>query len=217
MGEAMGDAMGDAMVSEGRGADASAARRRAILDAALAEFTAHGVAGASIAGIRRRAGASVGSIYHHFGDKDGIAGTLYLEGLSDYQLGLLAVLGEAGSTRAGIEAVVHHHVRWVVEHQDLARFLLLGRDASVVVATEWPLRALNRRFFDEVARWTGPRMQAGELRRLEPELLTALWIGPSQELARHWLAARSRVSPADAAPVLADAAYRSLTQEVEQR
>ncbi len=201
------------MVLEGRGAKAVTARRRSILDAALVEFTAHGVAGASIAAIRRRAGASVGSIYHHFGDKDGIAGALYLEGLHDYQQGVLATLAAADSTRAGIESVVHHHLGWISQHQDLARFLLLGRDASVVVSTEWPLPALTRRFFDEVATWTRPRMQAGELLELEPELMSALWIGPSQELARHWLAGRTRRPVTDAAPVLAAAAYRSLTEE----
>ena len=32
--------------------------------------------------------------------------------------------------------------------------------------------------------------RAGELRELRAELMTALWIGPSQDLARHWLAGR---------------------------
>ena len=141
-------------------------RRSVILDAALAEFTAHGVAGTSIADIRRRSGASVGSIYHHFGGKDGIAGALYLEGLRDYQQGLVEVLGEAETTRAGIEGAVHHHVGWITAHPDLARFLLLGRDARVVVATETPLRVMNRRFFAEVTGWTRPRVADGELRDL---------------------------------------------------
>jgi hypothetical protein len=53
-------------------------------------------------------------------------------------------------------------------------------------------------------------MEAGELRTLAPELLTSLWIGPSQDLARHWLAGRSRISLTEAAPVLADAAWKTL-------
>jgi AcrR family transcriptional regulator len=193
-----------------RRADAAADRRRAILDAALAEFTAHGVAGASIEDIRRRSGASVGSIYHHFGDKDGIAGALYLDGLRDYQEGFVEALADARSTRQGVQRVVHHHARWITNHRDLARFLLLGRDARVVVASERPLRELNRRFFGAVSDWTGPRVASGELRPLDAELLTALWIGPSQDLARHWLAGRSRISLIDAAPALADAAWRCL-------
>jgi AcrR family transcriptional regulator len=186
-------------------------RRAAILAAALAEFTTHGVAGASIDDIRRRSGASVGSIYHHFGGKEGVAGALYIEGLGDYQDGFLATLRNAASTKDGVEEAVLHHAEWVSSHRELARFLLLGRDARLVVGAELPLRELNRRFFLAVGRWTRPRVRAGELRRLEPELMTALWIGPSQELARHWLAGRSRVSPLQAAAMLGDAAWRCLT------
>jgi AcrR family transcriptional regulator len=187
------------------------ARRQAILSAALTEFNVHGVAGANIEDIRRRSGASVGSIYHHFDGKDGIAGALYLEALADYQEGFVDTLDAAKSTREGVEAAVRHHVAWIDGHRELARFLLLGRDARTVIATERPLRDQNRRFFARVAGWTRPRVAGGELRDLEPELLTALWIGPSQELARHWLAGRTRTSLTDAAPSLAAAAWRSLS------
>jgi AcrR family transcriptional regulator len=189
----------------------AADRRAAILDAALAEFTEHGVAGASIDAIRRRSGASVGSIYHHFGGKDGIAGALYLDGLRSYQDGFVDALARADSTRSGVEGAVHHHLEWVAAHPELARFLLLGRDASVVVATERPLRELNRGFFGQVQRWTRPRVRAGELRELDLELMTALWIGPAQELARLWLAGRTQTSFLQAAPALADAAWKSLS------
>src|ERR1700730_12909703 len=112
------------------------ARRAAILEAARAAFTEHGVAGASIEDIRRRCGASVGSIYHHFGGKDGIAGALYLEGLRDYQRGLVLAFAGAHSTREGVEGRVHQHVGCLTAHEDLGRCLLLGRDARAVVATE---------------------------------------------------------------------------------
>lgn len=185
-------------------------RRDEILEAALAAFVEHGVAGTSIEEIRRRSGASVGSIYHHFGGKDGLAGALYLDGLGSYQQGFLAALATASSTRAGVEGGVRHHLEWVATHPELARFLLLGRDASVIVATARPLRELNRRFFSAVRRWSEPRIAAGELRDLSPDLETALWIGPAQELSRHWLAGRTRIELADAAGVLAPAAWTSL-------
>jgi AcrR family transcriptional regulator len=188
-------------------------RRAAILDAALGAFTEHGVAGASIEDIRRRSGASIGSIYHHFGGKDAIAGALFLEGMGDYQRGFLDVLSAAGSTRDGVEGAVRHHIGWIAEHRELAQFLLLGRDAGTVAASEVELRDLNRGFFHTVHEWVRPRVKRGELRPMEPEVLTALWIGPSHELARQWLAGRSRVSLPDAAPVLAEAAWNSLKKE----
>jgi AcrR family transcriptional regulator len=191
-------------------------RRSAILHAALIEFNAKGLAGASIADIRRRSGASVGSIYHHFGDKEGIAGALHLEGLLEYQRGFIGELDAARDARDGVQRVVHHHVRWISRHAELARFMLLGRDAGVTLSTERPLKELNRRFFGAVQRWAAPLVEKGELRELSPEVLTALWIGPSQELARQWLAGRTRVNPTDAAPVLAEAAWRSMTPEARR-
>jgi AcrR family transcriptional regulator len=189
-------------------------RRRAILDAALSAFGEHGVAGTSIEEIRRRSGASVGSIYHHFRGKDELAGALYLNGLADYQAGFISVLIGSSSTRSGIEEAVRHHLNWITEHEDLARFLLLGRDASTVAATERPLRELNRRFFRAVQYWTHPRVKARELRNLAPEVVTALWIGPSQELSRHWLAGRTtEIDLAGSAAVLATAAWLSLKEE----
>ena len=143
-------------------------RREAILEAALVEFNAKGIAGTSIADLRRRSGASVGSIYHHFGDKDGIAATLHLEGLVDYQGGFLAALTGAAGARDGIERGVRHHVQWIARNRELARFMLLGRDAGTTLATERPLRELNRRFFGAVQRWAAPLVENGEIRELEP-------------------------------------------------
>lgn len=151
------------------------------------------------------------SIYHHFEGKEEIVAMLYVDGLRGYQEGFVATLDEAASTREGVEGAVHHHLAWIAHHRELAVFLLLERDARVLTASTDALRILNVCFFRAVRDWAAPRTRAGELRDLEPEVLTALWIGPSQELARHWLADPSRISLTDAAPELAGAARRSLT------
>lgn len=51
--------------------------RRQILDTVLALFGEHGYFATSVQDISRASGVSVGSIYHHFGDKEGIARALY--------------------------------------------------------------------------------------------------------------------------------------------
>ena len=102
------------------------ARRQEILDAALRSFSDKGVAAATVDEVRRLSGASVGSIYHHFGDKEGLAAALYVEGLRDYQGGYLEIVRRRPDAERGIKAVVRHHLRWVAAHPDLARFLLSG-------------------------------------------------------------------------------------------
>ncbi len=48
-----------------------------VLDTALTLFTERGYFSTSVHDIGRESGVSIGSIYHHFGDKEGIAGALY--------------------------------------------------------------------------------------------------------------------------------------------
>lgn len=216
-GEAGGAAAREAGGGEaGRKAAAPAARvpaprdrRREILDAALKVFNERGVSGASIAEIKRLSGASVGSIYHHFeGGKEGMAEILYIRGLRDYQDGFVEALEASASTRDGVVAGVRHHLRWIEQNREVARFLMFGG-----VAPGPDLRDLNRRFLKAVGRWMQPAVECGELLDLTPDVLTALWVGPAQELARFWLAGRARGSLEDAADVLARAAWRSLSQE----
>src|SRR5881397_3930751 len=94
----------------------SAARRRAILDAALAVFTERGYHQASIEEIRDRSYASVGSIYHHFGGKEELAAALYLEGLRDYHERFLAVLRARRDVETTVRGIVAGHLRWMADH-----------------------------------------------------------------------------------------------------
>src|SRR6266566_5134063 len=70
----------------------SAGRRSRILEAALACFNERGFTATTIEEICQRSGASVGSVYHHFGGKEGLAAALYVEGLRGYQRGFRDVL-----------------------------------------------------------------------------------------------------------------------------
>jgi AcrR family transcriptional regulator len=57
----------------------TAGTQRALLDAARAVFVEQGFADASIAEVVRRAGSSVGSLYHHFGGKSELFVALWQE------------------------------------------------------------------------------------------------------------------------------------------
>ncbi|MBX5470815.1 MAG: TetR family transcriptional regulator [Thermoleophilaceae bacterium] len=201
------------MIAEAQATPRSRDRRRAILDAALAAFDERGFAQASIEDVRRRSGASVGSIYHHFGDKQGLAATLYAEGLRDYQQGFLRAIGRHASAREGIEAAVRHHLRWIAANPKLARFMLESRDPELARLAGERVREDNRRFFARVQEWLDGHAARGAIRRLPRELYPALLVGPSQELARHWLAGRVRGSLRAAERHLGEAAWRALAPD----
>lgn len=187
-------------------------RRREILRAALDLFLEVGVAAATIEQLRDRSGASVGSIYHHFGSKEGVATALQLECLADYQEGFAGEVTRRRSAEAGIRAGVAHELTWSEDHPGRARYLA----ASPLSPAGEPIAAaaaeLNETFAARIAGWVEPFVAAGEVRDLPLEELSAIWIGPARHLAGQWLSGRTERRPRAAARTLGDAAWDALRQ-----
>lgn len=177
-------------------------RRQAILDAALGAFESRGVLAATLDDIRERSGASIGSIYHHFGDKEGIAAALYAQVLGEWQAGFVAAL-RTRSAEAGVRAAVDHHLRWAARHPAAMRFLLTSTPPRSALTEQ------NRRFFGAVQTWLASHAQ--EIRQ-DLDLATgeSVWLGPATEYTRHWLAGNAPKPDRRRRELLADIAWRSL-------
>jgi AcrR family transcriptional regulator len=186
-------------------------RRQEILDAALTSFNEKGVAATTVDDVRRLSGASVGSLYHHFGGKDELAQELYVEILRDYQRGFLVVLRRERDPERGIKGLVRHHLRWVRRYPERARYLFRGRPPESDA-----LRELNRELFRATAAWLEPHVAAGRVRRLPLDLTYAILAGPAQEFSRNWLEGRMRSPAREAEHALADAAWRALANEGDE-
>ena len=107
-------------------------RRREIIQAALSCFVEYGYAATTMEDIRQRSKASNGSIYHHFKSKEQLANAVYLEGIIDYQSGVIALLDRNPGAREGIEAIIGHHLDWVSANPDWARYLLQMGNSKLV-------------------------------------------------------------------------------------
>lgn len=188
-------------------------RRDDLLEAALRCFSEHGYAATTIEMIRERAGASVGSLYHHFGGKEQLAAALYLDRLTSYEAGYEDALAVASDAESGVRGVVAHHLSWAQEHPDDARFLLDHSHFERSLARSGELPASNRGFYRRVQKWIDAQVSAGEIRPLSADLYYAFWLGPAQELARQWLAKRSRTKPADVIEIMSEAAWSALKSE----
>lgn len=121
------DPSGPAATRPGR----ASATRSALLGAARAVFTGSGFAEASVAEVVDRAGASVGSLYHHFGGK----AELYLALFEEYQSRQeLRAAGAVRAARAGgaVEPVAaflagaRAYLDGCWAERDLARLFLAG-------------------------------------------------------------------------------------------
>ncbi len=181
-----------------------------VLEAALRLFDDFGYSAATIEDIRLQSDVSIGSIYHHFGSKEGIAGALYSESLRSFQQGLLGALRATRDAETGVRSAVGHHLSWVDANPARARFLLRRRETEVVRLNKPRVRGLNRLLFAEIEQWHRPLAESGDLRDMPLPLLLAIWFGPAQEYARQALERPQPPTLLDAEPALADAAWAAL-------
>lgn len=187
----------------------TASRRDAILAAALDCFTEMGYDGASITRICQGSGASVGSIYHHFGDKEGVAAALYVEGIRRYQAGLVQIVEFEPEPGPGVAEMVDHHLDWVRDNPDWARFLFGFGTAPLGALERASIREANTRLLDLLRTWIARHAAAGRLASLEPGVFLAVTLGPCHELVRRWLGGDAAFDLAQLAPDLRAAACRA--------
>ncbi len=185
--------------------------RARILAAALACFSRHGLQGSTIEMIREAAGASIGSIYHFFGDREGIAAALYAACLAESRAALLEALGKArGDAPSLIRACVAGHVGWATQHRAEAAFLATARRAGALAKADADIRAGTRAFHAEIGALFRTATNGAALVALPPEILLAQLIGPAQLWLRLWLDGQAREQPAQAAQHLGDLAVAAL-------
>ena len=182
-----------------------------ITEAALRAFVVDGYAGASLEQVRRDAGVSNGSLYHHFPRRADLAARLLNDGMAGSRRGVLDALAASGSAQQGVHAVVRSHLDWVQEQPALARLLFSDLPDDVLLAAEPSFGEHNRRYVQTVGGWLTHHAELGSLGRRPFEVAHALWLGPAQEFARHWLRGRSRSAPTDVAADIAEGAWCALS------
>lgn len=185
-------------------------RKDDILQAALACFSESGVDATTIEMIRDRSGASIGSLYHHYGNKERIIGALYLTGVGQYAALLDAGLQEAKSAEAVVKLFVTSYVDWVSANPEWARFILHSRGRVEAGEMGEELREANRQQGRRIAELLAEHRKAGAFKALSAELFNSVVIGPTHDYARNWLAGRTRVDLIDCREELAQIAWESV-------
>lgn len=188
-------------------------RQKDILQAALACFTEMGYDSASISDICSSAGASVGSLYHHFGSKEQLAAQLYVSGIETYQTGILAALQQHADPRETVAAVIRYHLWWVEHYRDWAVYLSRMRHAPFMFGTEGELRRLNQSFGQTLSQWFNQQQQAKTIRPMNLGLFIALLLGPVQEYTRLYLAGVPCTPLEEAAAELSRAAWLAMRND----
>ncbi|MDB6446895.1 MULTISPECIES: TetR/AcrR family transcriptional regulator [Pseudomonas] len=184
--------------------------KRSILRQALACFNETGIEATNIETIRAKCETSVGAIYHHFGNKEGIVATLFFTALEDQGALRDSYLQKAQTAQEGVVALVHSYVEWVDEHPDMARFVFQSRFAVSSGPFQQQLLSRNKQRNKQLLEWINVEGRKEYFRHIPAELLPSLIIGAAENYSRAWLSGRVSKSPREYKDLLAEAACRAI-------
>lgn len=187
-----------------------AALKRQILLDALSCFLENGIETTSIEMIRSKSDSSVGAIYHHFKNKEGIVATLFFAALDDQAARRDDYLEGTESLQEVLYAFIHSYIDWVSEQPEFAKFLISarfnvmqGEDQERLVQKN---KLRNQKIFNEISNYADSEF----LKSIPHELLLSLVIGSTENYCRAWLSQRVSSNPKVYKDILAKAAWDSL-------
>lgn len=160
--------------------------------------------------IKARCETSVGAIYHHFGNKEGILSALFFAAQDDRRQHLDRELANTNSLREAVYSVICSYLDWVVANPEWARFLYQARSAVAKGPFQEELKDRNAKGFRELkAKLLGFGNESNSI--VQPfEIVISLIVGPSENYCKAWLAGRVQTSPRDYREEFAESAWRSL-------
>jgi len=190
--------------------------KRDIFRKALKLFNEQGIEATTIEMIRAECDTSVGAIYHHFGNKEGLVAALFFTALDDQARLRDSYLAEAQTTQAGVQALVHSYVDWVDSQPEWARFQYHARFAVTKGPLKDELATRNKARNKRLLEWLFDPERQEQLAGIPAELMLSLIIGQADSYCRAWLSGRVKGSPKDYRELLAQAAWRSVAATESQ-
>jgi AcrR family transcriptional regulator len=153
--------------------------RGQILDAALRLFTGNGYFNTSIHDIQRESGASIGSIYNHFGGKEGIAKALYHDLLEQIDALVDHVTEDSDTAYARGRALVTRLFELTEQDPQAMRFILNAKHREFL-PDEPPI--CSAKPFVKLRDIVNQGILSGEIRNMDPWVAAACTFGPALRL-----------------------------------
>ena len=187
--------------------------KRIILEQALCCFNEQGIEATTIEMIRAACDTSIGAIYHHFGNKEGLVAALFFTALEDQAKLRAQYLEDAHTMQQAVHALVYSYVDWVDQYPEWAKFQFAARFSVARGPHQQTLvernKTRNKQLFLQFAQLSQTQEQ-NEQDDLPAELLPSLIIGPAENYSRAWLSDRVIKSPKVYRQQLAETAWRAI-------
>jgi len=139
------------------------ARRREVLDAAVAVFSEQGYRAASMADIAARLGMGKASLYHYFGSKEEVLIELYEEVLRENVIAARRIAEGAGGALELLTEMVADRVAYTCRNQDLLR-VFFEEEAELPARQRARLISVRHEYEETLLGVVAAGEAAGELR-----------------------------------------------------
>ena len=185
--------------------------RERVLRAALELFVEQGYFNTNVPDISKRSRCSVGSIYHHFLNKEDIATQLYREGIQRFRGALSDAIEPNDNLELTIRHIVVAFLGFAQNNYLLSRYLWLARHSEflsgkILQPTVVGFDQLGRRLTRAIKK--GIRL--GEIPELPAQIIWTIVFGIPVSYIRDWLDGFNTQPPSDVADTLARASWASL-------
>lgn len=153
--------------------------RELVLDTALQAFTDRGYFNTSVQDVARVSGVSIGSIYHHFKDKEGIARALYERELDWMSDAIEAIVIRHGTAREQCRAIVVLLFALTEQRPSAMEFMLYAKHREFLPG-ERPV--CSSRPFELMRKIVVAGIEAGEIRPVDPFVASTAVFGGAMRM-----------------------------------
>ena len=186
--------------------------RERVLDAALTLFVEQGYFNTNVPDISRHSRCSVGSIYHHFLNKEEIAADLYKQGIEQFRHALSKGISTPANTEQSLREMVASFLAFAEDNEQLSRYLWLARHdeflgGQVNKPTFVGFDTLGRKLTKVIKNG----IRGGEIPNLKAEVYWSILFGIPLSYVRDWLEGYSSARPSEMSSVLANSCWAALT------
>ena len=184
----------------------SESTRDKVLESAIALVLEHGHENVALKDLVKASGVSNGSIFHHFGSKDGVLEEIFVRERRAY-LGHVAeaILAHDGdpcdAMGEGARAAILFQARDPVRHFRLATQFAHSDWATRHSATA---QQLSAEIEQPVMQWAIPHLAAGRLPMMHPATIQSLMLGGAELICNQWRNGRISGPLEDQAPAAAE-------------
>ena len=145
-----------------------------ILTAALDLFVERGFHNVSVHDVQRQSQVSIGSIYKHFGGKEGVAKGLYYHLLNEFEEMVNQVIDEVSDSRARCERIIALLFEYTETRRSIIEYMLHAKHREFL-PDEPPICSSTP--FKTMRRIVQKGMDAGEIRQGDPWVVASSVFG----------------------------------------